>query len=123
MDCGQKGLKKLTKSGLNLVNMGVKPRLGKIIMNNLSQHLGREGLLLVVLMENAGSIFCRFGTEAEKSKSDCLKLRFCHPNGDLFNLLSVYKEWEDKQKFCRYKWCWENNINSKSMVRCKDAIT
>ena len=26
--CGQKGLKKLTESGLNLIKMGVEPRLG-----------------------------------------------------------------------------------------------
>ena len=62
--------------------MGVEPRLGKIILDNLSKHLGREGLVLASLMENAGSIFCRFGTEEEKSKSDCLKLCFCHPDGD-----------------------------------------
>ena len=40
-----------------------------------------------------------------------------------FTLLSFYKEWEDKHKFGRNKWCWENSINAKSMVRCKDAIT
>ena len=40
-----------------------------------------------------------------------------------FTLLSIYKEWEDKHKFSRNKWCWENNINAKSMVRCKDDIT
>ena len=74
-------------------------------------------------MENVGSIFCRFGTEEEKSNSGCLKLCFCHPDGELFTLLSVYKEWEDKQKCCRNKWCWENSINAKSMVRCKDVIT
>ena len=26
--CGQKGIKKLTKSGLNLIKLGVEPRLG-----------------------------------------------------------------------------------------------
>ena len=50
--CGQKGLKKLTKSSLNLVKLGVEPRLGKIILDNLSKHLGREGLVLATLMEN-----------------------------------------------------------------------
>lgn len=121
--CGQEGFKKLTESGLKLVKLGVEPRLGKMILDSLSQGLGREGLVLAALMANAGSIFCRVGTEAEKSKSDCLKLRFCHPDGDLFTLLSVFKEWEDKHKFSRKKWCWENSINAKSMVRCKDAIT
>ena len=82
--CGQKGLKKLTESGLNLVKLGVEPRLGNIILDILSQHLGREGLVLASLMENAGSVLCRFGTKAEKSKFDCLKIHFCHPDGDLF---------------------------------------
>ena len=34
--CGQKGLKKLTKSGLNLAKLSVEPRLGKIILDILS---------------------------------------------------------------------------------------
>ena len=69
---------------MNLVKLDVEPQLGNIILDNLSQHLGREGLVLATLMDNAGSIFGRFGIEAEKSKSDCLKLRFYHPDGDLF---------------------------------------
>ena len=72
------------ESGLNLVKLGVEPRLGKIILDNLSKNLGREGLVLASLMQNVGSIFCRFGTEVEKSKSDCLKLHLCHLDGDLF---------------------------------------
>ena len=60
--CGHKGLKKLTESGLNLVKLGVEPRLGKMNLDSLTQHLGREGLVLASLMANAKSIFCRFGT-------------------------------------------------------------
>ena len=55
-------------------------------MDSLSQHLGREGPVLATLMENARSIFCRFGTKVEKSKSGCLKLHFCHLDGELFTL-------------------------------------
>ena len=76
--------KKLTEFGLNLIKVGVEPWLGKIILDNLSQHLGREGVVLAALMANAGTIFCRFGTKVEKSKSNSLKLCFCHPDGDLF---------------------------------------
>ncbi|KAH9292074.1 hypothetical protein KI387_042739, partial [Taxus chinensis] len=114
---------KLTESGLNIVKLGVEPRLGKIILESISQGLGREGLVLAAVMANAGSIFCRVGTEGEKSKSDRLKLRFCHPDGDLFTCLAVYKAWENEPPGRRNRWCWENSINAKSMVRCKDAIT
>ena len=31
VSCGQKGLKKLIKSGLNLIKLGVEPRLGILI--------------------------------------------------------------------------------------------
>ena len=119
--CGQESIK-LTESGLKLVKLGVEPLLGNIILDNFSQGLGREGIVLAALMENAGSIFYWVGTSAEKSKSNCLKLCFCHLDGDLFTLLSIYKEWEDKHKFSRNKWCSENSINAKSMGRCKDAI-
>eukprot|EP01018_Ginkgo_biloba_P028693 Gb_34264 [translate_table: standard] len=119
---GREGLQ-LNEVGLKLVKLGVEPRLGKIILDSFSQGLGREGLVLAAVMANAGSIFCRVGTDAEKSKSDRLKVRFCHPDGDLFTLLSVYKEWEQETKGSKNKWCWENSINAKSMGRCRDAIT
>ncbi|XP_057829663.2 ATP-dependent RNA helicase DEAH11, chloroplastic [Cryptomeria japonica] len=114
---------KLTELGLNIVKLGVEPRLGKIIIESFSQGLGREGLVLAAVMANASSIFCRVGTEAEKSKSDRLKLRFCHPDGDLFTFLAVYKAWENEPPGRRNRWCWENSINAKTMMRCKDAIT
>ncbi|KAI5381938.1 hypothetical protein KIW84_UN0323 [Lathyrus oleraceus] len=54
--------------------------------------------------------------------SDCLKVQFCHSDGDLFTLLSVYKEWEALPQERRNKWCWENSINAKSMRRCQDTV-
>ncbi|KAI5403398.1 hypothetical protein KIW84_050825 [Lathyrus oleraceus] len=54
--------------------------------------------------------------------SDCLKVQFCHSDGDLFKLLSVYKEWEALPQERRNKWCWENSINAKSMRRCQDTV-
>ncbi|KAI5403393.1 hypothetical protein KIW84_050823 [Lathyrus oleraceus] len=54
--------------------------------------------------------------------SDCLKVQFFHSDGDLFTLLSVYKEWEALPQERRNKWCWENNINAKSMRRCQDTV-
>ena len=55
-----------------------------MILEILSQHLGSEGLVLAALKENTGSIFCRFGTGEQKSKSDCLNLCFYDLDGDLF---------------------------------------
>ncbi|KAI5403407.1 hypothetical protein KIW84_050834 [Lathyrus oleraceus] len=54
--------------------------------------------------------------------SDCLKVQFFHSDGDLFTLLSVYKEWEALPQERRNKWCWENSINAKSMRRCQDTV-
>ncbi|KAK9134221.1 hypothetical protein Syun_013551 [Stephania yunnanensis] len=85
----------LTDCGYHLVRMGIEPRLGKIILDGTNYGLQREAVVLAALMANANSIFCRVGSEDEKFRSDCLKLHFCHPDGDLFTLLSVYKEWED----------------------------
>ncbi|KAJ6852262.1 ATP-dependent RNA helicase DEAH12, chloroplastic-like [Iris pallida] len=115
------GVLKLTSTGLSLVNLGIEPRLGKIILDCYGLGLKREGLVLAALMANSSSIFCRVGTDEEKYKADCLKLPFCHHGGDLFTLLSVYKEWEEEAA-SRSQWCWQHSINAKSMRRCKETV-
>ncbi|KAI8536332.1 hypothetical protein RHMOL_Rhmol10G0248800 [Rhododendron molle] len=113
---------KLTTDGLKLVRLGIEPRLGKLILECFEHRLGKEGLVLAAVMANASSIFCRVGNEEDKLKSDHIKVQFCHPNGDLFTLLSVYKEWEGVPQEKKNTWCWENSINAKSMRRCQDTV-
>lgn len=112
----------LTNEGRNLVKLGIEPRLGKLILSCFDCRVRREGVVLAVLMTNASSIFCRVGRVEDKLKSDCQKVQFCHPDGDLFTLLSVYKQYEALPKERKNKWCWENSINAKTMRRCQDAI-
>ncbi|KAI9116976.1 hypothetical protein K1719_011975 [Acacia pycnantha] len=112
----------LTEEGRYLVKMGVEPRLGKLILSCCQYSMVKEGLTLAAVMANASSIFCRVGNEDDKHKSDCRKVQFCHCDGDLFTLLSVYKEWEALPRERKNKWCWENSINAKSMRRCQDTI-
>ncbi|KAL8476240.1 hypothetical protein ACS0TY_028776 [Phlomoides rotata] len=112
----------LTPEGRDMVKLGVEPRLGKIILQCFRQRLGKEGIVLSAVMANSSSIFCRVGSEEDKLKSDRLKVQFCHPNGDLFTLLAVYKEWEAVPREKKNKWCWENSINAKSMRRCQDTV-
>ncbi|GAB2226110.1 hypothetical protein Drorol1_Dr00021901 [Drosera rotundifolia] len=116
------GFTELTEEGRLLVKLGIEPRLGKLILNCYHESLGKEGLVLATVMANSGSIFCRVGKEEDKQKSDCLKVPFCHRDGDLFTLLSVYKEWEKVPDKNKSTWCWENSINAKSMRRCQDAF-
>jgi len=116
------GVHDLTPEGWCLVKLGIEPRLGKLILGCFNHGLGREGIVLAAVMANASSIFCRVGSEFEKRRSDCLKVQFCHCDGDLFTLLSVYKEWEGLPLERRNRWCWENSINAKSMRRCQDTI-
>ncbi|KAL7230641.1 hypothetical protein ACSBR2_009005 [Camellia fascicularis] len=113
----------LTKDGLKLVRLGIEPRLGKMILQCFEHQLGKEGVVLAAVMANANSIFCRVGNEEDKLKSDCLKVQFCHHYGDLFTLLSVYKEWESVPQEKKNKWCWENSINAKSIRRCQDTVS
>ncbi|XWS44977.1 hypothetical protein CRYUN_Cryun15aG0096200 [Craigia yunnanensis] len=117
------GLFELTDEGRYLVKLGIEPRLGKLILSCFHCGLRREGLVLAAVMANASSIFCRVGNDDDKVKADCLKVQFCHRNGDLFTLLSVYKEWEALPYNRKNKWCWENSINAKSMRRCQDTVT
>lgn len=116
------GVFELTEEGKFLVKLGIEPRLGKLILSCFRRRLGREGLVLAAVMANASSIFCRVGSDDEKIKADCLKVQFCHRNGDLFTLLSVYKEWDSLPREERNKWCWENSVNAKSLRRCQDTI-
>ncbi|KAL2332743.1 hypothetical protein Fmac_013956 [Flemingia macrophylla] len=102
-------------------------QLGAIELTNNVYELTSEGrylrgIVLAAVMANASSIFCRVGNECEKQRSDCLKVQFCHCDGDLFTLLSVYKEWEGLPRDRKNKWCWENSINAKSMRRCQDTV-
>ncbi|XAR49478.1 RNA helicase [Bertholletia excelsa] len=112
----------LTADGHCIVKLGIEPRLGKIVLDCCRHGLYREGVALSAVMANASSIFCRVGTVEDKLKSDCLKVQFCHVEGDLFTLLSVYREWESMPRGTQNKWCWENSINAKSMRRCHDVV-
>lgn len=116
------GVFELTEVGWRLVKMGIEPRLGKLILGCFDHRLGREGLVLAAVMANASSIFFRVGTDEEKLKSDSLKVKFCHQDGDLFTLLSVYKEWEVVPREKKNRWCLENSINAKTMRRCHDTV-
>lgn len=116
------GVFDLTEEGWWLVKMGVEPRLGKLILGCFHHHLGREGLILAAVLANASSIFFRVGSDEEKLKSDSLKVKFCHQHGDLFTLLSVYKEWDAVPREKKNRWCTENSINAKTMRRCHDTV-
>ncbi|XP_010254674.1 PREDICTED: ATP-dependent RNA helicase DEAH11, chloroplastic-like [Nelumbo nucifera] len=111
-----------TDCGWKLVKLGIEPRLGKIILDCSYHGLHKEGVVLAAVMANSSSIFCRVGGDEDKLRSDCHKVQFCHPGGDLFTLLSVYKEWEEVPEENRNKWCWNNSINAKSMRRCKETV-
>ncbi|KAK8921185.1 hypothetical protein KSP39_PZI020394 [Platanthera zijinensis] len=111
----------LTSIGHKLVRLGIEPRLGKIILDSFYYGLKKEGLVLAAVMANCSSIFCRVGSDIEKRKADCLKVPFCHPDGDLFTLLLVYKEWENEHTN-KSQWCWQNSINAKSMRRCHETV-
>ncbi|XP_047340224.1 ATP-dependent RNA helicase DEAH12, chloroplastic-like [Impatiens glandulifera] len=118
----EEGLLELTGEGKKLVRLGIEPRLGKLILECFYNNLGKEGLVLAAVTANASSIFCRYGNEENKHKSDRYKVKFCHRDGDLFTMLAVYKEWKAVPLERRSKWCWENSINAKSMRRCDDMI-
>ncbi|KAJ0265970.1 ATP-dependent RNA helicase DEAH12 [Hirschfeldia incana] len=116
------GILKLTQEGHCLVKLGLEPKLGKLILGCFRHRMGKEGIVLAAVMANASSIFCRVGNLDDKMKADCLKVKFCNHNGDLFTLLSVYKEWASLPRERRNKWCWENSLNAKSMRRCEDTV-
>ncbi|KAF8774902.1 hypothetical protein HU200_005175 [Digitaria exilis] len=104
----------LTDTARHLVKLGIEPRLGKIMLDCFSSGLMKEGVVLAAVMANSSSIFCRVGTNEEKYKADRLKVPFCHPDGDLFTSLAVYKKWEEGDEN-KNAWCWQNSINAKTL--------
>ncbi|KAH7285182.1 hypothetical protein KP509_33G016900 [Ceratopteris richardii] len=112
----------LTPLGRKIAKLGVDPCLGYIVLKSLSEGLGKEGAVIAGLLSCSSFIFFRAGSEEEKLRSDCLKMRFCQPDGDIFTLLSVYQEWSSIPLSMRNKWCLQNSINVKSMRRCHDFI-
>ncbi|KAG2307148.1 hypothetical protein Bca52824_026896 [Brassica carinata] len=119
------GVLELTQEGHCLVKLGLEPKLGKLILGCFRHRMGKEGIVLASVMANASSIFCRVGSLDDKMKADCLKVQFCNPNGDLFTLLSVYKEWEslprDRRNKCPSYWVWNptegNNKHDKNLKK------
>ncbi|KAG2307156.1 hypothetical protein Bca52824_026904 [Brassica carinata] len=108
----------LTQEGHCLVKLGLEPKLGKLNFGCFRHRMGKEGIVLASVMANASSIFCRVGSLDDKMKADCLKVQFCNPNGDLFTLLSVYKEWESLPPSY---WVWNptegNNKHDKNLKK------
>ncbi|KAG2597581.1 ATP-dependent RNA helicase DEAH12, chloroplastic-like [Panicum virgatum] len=121
IECKYNGFE-LTDIGRHLVKLGIEPRLGKIMLDCFSSGLKKEGVVLAAVMANSSSIFCRVGTNEEKYKADRLKVPFCHPDGDLFTSLAVYKKWEDGHEN-KNVWCWQNSINAKTLRRCQETIS
>ncbi|CAM6106789.1 unnamed protein product [Calypogeia fissa] len=113
---------RLTSLGWELVRLGVEPRLGKILLDSVEQGYGQDGLVIAALMSNSRSIFYRPGSEELKGRADRLKMRFCHPHGDLFTLLSVYQEWDSLPEHYRNKWCVMNSISAKALRKCRDQV-
>ncbi|KAL2612119.1 hypothetical protein R1flu_023811 [Riccia fluitans] len=112
----------LTRLGWSLVKLAIEPRLGKILLDSIHQGFGQEGLVIAALMSNSGTVFYRSGSEGVKERADRLKMRFCHPHGELFTLMSVYQEWEYQPERYRNQWCLRNSIRSKAMKRCQDQV-
>ncbi|CAL5434333.1 unnamed protein product [Camellia sinensis] len=113
----------LTEDGHCIVKLGIEPRLGKLVLDCCQHQLCREGVILAAVMANASSIFCRVGTSDDKLKADCIKVQFCHRGGDLFTLLSVYKEWECMPQGSQNKWCWENSVNANFWLWNPDVVS
>ncbi|KAI5381506.1 hypothetical protein KIW84_UN0677 [Lathyrus oleraceus] len=103
----------------------VSPQANKLWLLKSNNGWGRVWFMTKLTLRVKGTLLRLFregGIRCDKQRSDCLKVQFCHSDGDLFTLLSVYKEWEALPQERRNKWCWENSINAKSMRRCQDTV-
>ena len=112
----------LTDVGKKMAVLPLQPQLSKVLLEGLNVGLGTEALISVALSSLAGQVFFRGGTDEMKEQSDRKKLMFCNPLGDQITSLSVYKCWQEKEKYEQKKWCLENYVNAKSMRVAEETI-
>lgn len=106
----------LTDLGRTMADFPLDPSLSKMLIASAKMGCSEE-VLSIVAMLSVPSIFIR--PRGREEEADSRKEKFQVSESDHLSLLNVYNEW--KKKKYSSKWCKDNFIQAKAMIRAKEV--
>ena len=106
---------KLTKPlGTRMAELAVEPMMAKVLLTAPSFGCLSEALTVAAMTSLQGSVW--FHHDGEKKAMESSRRKFAVEEGDHLTLLNVYQVFVTKGR-TEAKWCRDNHLNHKSMVR------
>lgn len=106
---------KLTRPlGVRMAELSVEPMMAKVLLSSKTFGCLSEILSIAAMTSLQGAVW--FSHDGEKKASETSRRKFAAEEGDHLTLLNVYQAFVTKGKKDS-KWCRENYLNFKSMVR------
>ena len=106
---------KLTKPlGTRMAELAVEPMMGKVLLAAPSFGCLSEMLTIAAMVSLQGAVW--YGHNDERKAIDSARRKFAVEEGDQLTLLNVYQAFVTKGKK-EPKWCRDNRLNYKSMIR------
>ena len=112
---------KLTKPlGTRMAELAVEPMMAKVLLSAPSFQCLSEVLSIAAMTSLQGSVW--FHHEGEKKAMESSRRKFAVEEGDHLTLLNAYQAYVSKGRKDA-KWCRDNHLNHKSMVRAVSIRT
>jgi ATP-dependent RNA helicase DDX35 len=112
---------KLTKPlGTRMAELAVEPMMAKVLLTAPSLQCLSEILSIAAMSSLQGSVW--FHHDGEKKAMESSRRKFAVEEGDHLTLLNVYQAYVTKGRKDA-KWCRDNHLNHKSMVRAVSIRT
>ncbi|KAL9118664.1 MAG: hypothetical protein Q9187_004791 [Circinaria calcarea] len=112
---------KLTKPlGMRMAELAVEPMMAKVLLASPKFGCLSEVLSIAAMVSLQGAVW--FSHDGEKKATDTARRKFAAEEGDHLTLLNVYQAFVTKGKKDS-KWCRDNYLNYKSMVRAVSVRT
>lgn len=106
---------KLTRPlGIRMAELSVEPMMAKVLLSASSYGCLSEMLSIAAMISLQGAVW--FHHEGEKKSTETARRRFAADEGDHLTLLNVYQAFVTKGRKDS-KWCRDNYLNFKSMMR------
>ena len=106
---------KLTRPlGVRMAELSVEPMMAKVLLSAPTMSCFSEILSIAAMTSLQGAVW--FHHEGEKKATESSRRKFAAEEGDHLTLLNVYQAFVTKGRKDS-KWCRDNHLNYKSMVR------
>lgn len=106
---------KLTRPlGIRMAELSVEPMMAKVLLSAANFGCLSEILSIAAMTSLQGAVW--FHHDGREKTADAARRRFAAEEGDHLTVLNVYRAFVTKGKK-ESKWCRDNNLNYKSMIR------